>query len=352
MTKTRPDAVSMKKQDMEIKLSYIAGLRPVVFQELKKLDVRIRGEHKHSVYLEYSEDVFAKIPHMKSVARSYVTARNAKYHPSYISNHKSLLGDLIRLVVEGAPYTFSSFTMNCAGSDSPEVRSIAHYIQETHRLIESDNADLKIHIIKLEDLWEIGVQITPRPLSVRDYRVMNMRGAMNPTIAYAVNSFCRLEESLSYLNIFSGSATLLIEAGQCYPNLQKLIGFDNDKSHLSLSMRNVKSAGLIKRIQVREGSMFDKPDFGIFDAIASDLPFGMSSAKDENLEDLYKAFLEYCEEKLNPHGRLVMYTNAFEIIESLLRDSRFKIVQSLQITFITNVNAYLKPKILVCEFRG
>ena len=161
---------------------------------------------------------------------------------------------------------------------------------------ESDEADLKIHIIKPENIWEIGIQITPRPLSVRDYKVINMSGAMDPTIAYAVNSFCNLDSALSYLNVFSGSATLLIEAGQCYPNLEKLLGFDNDKKRLSLSIQNIKRAGLIKKVQVKDADIFDRPDLGTFDAVVSDLPFGMSILKNEDLEKLYTTFIQYCED--------------------------------------------------------
>lgn len=177
-----------------------------------------------------------------------------------------------------------------------------------------------------------------------------MSGAMDPTIAYAVNSFCNLDVANSYLNIFSGSATLLIEAGQCYSNLEKLIGFDNDKKHLSSSIQNIKKADLLKRVQVKEADIFDKPDFGMFDAIVSDLPFGMSISKNEDLEKLYKVFVEYCENALDSKGRLVIYTSEHELIESILLKSRFRIVQSLDLKFITNVDSYLKSKIIVCEF--
>ena len=178
-----------------------------------------------------------------------------------------------------------------------------------------------------------------------------MSGAMDPTIAYAVNSFCNLDSAHSYLNIFSGSATLLIEAGQCYPNLNKLLGFDNEKKHLSLSIQNIKKAGLIERVQVKEMDIFDKPDLGKFDVIVSDLPFGMSISKGENLEELYETFIQYCEGVLNTTGRLVIYTSEYEIIEPILLKSKFKVVRSLQLKFITNVDAYLRPKIIVCELK-
>lgn len=339
----------MNTSEMKIKLSYVTGLKPVVLRELEELDIEIINEDTDSVFTVFSEDNIQKAKELRSVARAYLVAQNDNYHPTYISNHKSILGNLIDIVVKYD--NFKTFKISCAGSDSPEVRSIARYIQDTYKMEESDEADLKIHIIKPEDIWEICVQITPRPLSVRDYKVINMSGAMDPTIAYAVNSFCKLDSASSYLNVFSGSATLLIEAAQCYPNLKKLIGFDNNKKHLSLSIQNIKKAGLIKRVQVKKADIFDRPDFGTFDAIVSDLPFGMSISKHEDLEKLYSTFIEYCEEILNTGGRFVIYTSEHELIESILPKSRFKIVQSLQLKFMTNVDAYLRPKIIVCEFK-
>ncbi|NNM44387.1 MAG: methyltransferase domain-containing protein [Chlamydiae bacterium] len=339
----------MSDKVLQLKLSYITGLRPVVLDELKRLNFKILDEAKDSVFIEFSEEIISKVKKLRSVSRAYLVLQNDTYHPTYISNHKSILGNLIDIVVKYD--NFKTFKISCAGADSPEMRSIAKYIQDTYRIEERDEADLKIHIIKPEDIWEIGIQITPRPLSVRNYKVVNMSGAMDPTIAYAVNSFCNLDSAHSYLNVFSGSATLLIEAAQCYPDLEKLLGFDNNKKHLSLSIKNIKKAGLIKRVQVKEADIFDKPNFGTFDAIVSDLPFGMSISKNEDLEKLYTIFVQYCEGVLNNGGRLVIYTSEYELIEPILLKSRFKIIQSLQLKFITNVDAYLRPKIIVCEFK-
>lgn len=337
--------------EVKIKLSYITGLGPVVLQELKQLNLQKHDEEDNSVFVQFSEGILPNIMLLKSVARAYVVLRSVQYHPAYISKHKSILGDLINIVIENNKKSFKSFKISCAGPDSPEVRSISKYIQETYNLEENNEADLKVHVIKSKDAWEIGVQLTPRPLSVREYKVVNMSGAMDSTVAYALNSFCNLETAKSYLNIFSGSATLLIEAGQAFQNVEKLVGFDSNKKHLSLSVQNIKKAGLIKKIQIKEANIFDKPDFGKFDAIVSDLPFGMLISKNENLEKLYNAFVEYCEEKLEPRGRLVIYTSEYELIETILKKSHLKIVQSLQLQFITNAHAYLRTKIVVCELR-
>ncbi len=174
---------------------------------------------------------------------------------------------------------------------------------------------------------------------------------MDPTIAYAVNSLCGLEHASSYLNIFSGTATLLIEAGQCYPNLKQLVGFDNNKKILSLAYQNIKKAGLIRRIQLKEKDIFDNPDLGRFDVITSDLPFGMSISKNEDLEKLYRCFIEYSGDTLNRGGRLAVYTNEHKVFKKTILKSKFKIIKTLNLKFLSSINAYLRPKIFVCKLR-
>ena len=341
----------MNESKLEIKLAFITGLREIVLNEISKYaNLRVVKEEGDSLYLDFTQDLTV-IKRLRSVSRAYIVVQNSKYNTLYISNHKSILGNLIETITSGNKDAFKTFRITCAGSDSPEVRSIAEYIQRTYGLTEEEEADMKIHIVKPDEIWEVGIQITPRPLSVRDYKVKNMSGAMDPTIAYAVNSLCELEHVNSYLNIFSGSATLLIEAGQCYPNLKQLIGFDNDKKRISLAMQNIKKAGLIKEIQLKEKDIFDKPDLGKFDVITSDLPFGMTISKNEDLENLYRCFVEYCQETLNQGGKLVVYTSEHEILKKIILESRFKIAKTLELKFMTSVNAYLRPKIFVCRLK-
>ena len=340
----------MNKSKLKIKLDFITGLREIVLNEINQYANFRVIEEGDFIYLDFIQN-FTQLACLRSVSRVYIIAQNPKYNPLYISNHKSILGNLIAITIEGERDKFRTFRITCAGSNSPTVRSIAKYIQKTYGLTEKEKADIKISIIKIDSTWEIGIQITPRPLSFRDYKIKNMSGAMNPTIAYAVNSLCELENANSYLNIFSGSATLLIEAGQCYPDLKQLVGFDNNKKNISLAIQNIKKAGLIKRIELKERDIFDKPELGKFDVITSDLPFGMMIAKGENIESLYKRFVEYCQEALNQGGRMVVYTSEHEILKKIILKSKFKIIKTLKLKFLTSVDSYLRPKIFVCELR-
>lgn len=342
----------MNEPKLEIKLSFIAGLERVVLKEINQCpDFHVAKKNENSFYLDFTRDL-ANIKRLRSVSQAYIVIQDFKYNPLYISKHKSILGNIIEIIINENRNAFKTFKITCAGSSSSEVRSIAEYIQKTYGLIKREKADTKIHIIKIGNVWEIGAQITPRPLSVRDYKAKNMSGAMDSTIAYALNSFCELEKAKSYLNIFSGSATLLIEAGQCYSNLERLIGFDNSKKHLSLAMQNIKKAKLVTKIQLKEKDIFDKPNLGIFDAITSDLPFGMAISKGENLKALYQCFIEYCENTLSKEGKLAIYTSEYEILEKIILGSRFHVIKKLELKFITNVNAYLKPKIFVCKLKS
>ena len=77
----------------------------------------------------------------------------------------------------------------------------------------------------------------------------------------------------------------------------------------------------------------------------------MLVSKDENLEKLYREFVDYCEETLNSNGRLAVYTSEYDIFEKILINSKFKIIKSMQLKLVTNVDSYLKTKIIICEFK-
>lgn len=341
----------MTDNNLKLKLVYVPGLRDVVFDEIKnKTQFEIAGEDKDAFYINYVEN-FDKIKILKTVSRVYLVDRNDKYNPLYISNHKSVIGNLINIVKEHhEDGIFKSFKINCAGSDSKEVLEIKEYIISEFKVEEKEEADYKIYIAKIDEIWEVGVQITPRPFSLREYKVKNMSGAMDPTIAYTLNYLCGLERYNTYLNVFSGSATLMIEAGLNYENLEKIVGFDNNKEHLSLSIQNIKKAGLIKKAQVKEFNIFDQPDLGNYDVITSDLPFGMAISKGEDLESLYKTFIEYCEKHLNEGGKLGVYTSQFKMFERLITGSKFKLEKEVKIDLITNEEQYLPIKIMVFSF--
>jgi precorrin-6B methylase 2 len=335
---------------IQLKLIFLSGLKEIVKKELSLyMDVKIIDENDQEIYIDNIID-FNILNNLKSVLKVCVSIKSEKLNPVYIYKHKSVLGNMIEKVLTESNDKFKSFKINCAGSDSTEITKINEYIKDTYKLIESEKADLKIYIIKPDNLWEIAIQISSKPLSFRDYKLGNIEGGINSTIAYAMNTFIDLNNIQSYINIFSGSATLLIEAGLINPNL-KLVGFDKNKKSNSIAIQNIKKAGLIKSIQLKTADIFDKPSVGKFDVITSDLPFGMMISKGEDLEKLYEQFIKYSEEILNNGGKLIVYTSEYKVFDRMISKSKFIIKNDLSVRVLAKVNTYLNTKIFVCEFK-
>ncbi len=331
-----------------LKITFVKGLQNVVLKEIynyKKLQVI--EKHEDFIYLTGDADLDL-VKSLRSISNAYIVSRGAKLNPLYISNHKSILGEMVGYVLHYSAEKFKTFRLSCAGEQSKEVSEIKKYIKDVYELSENILADLDIYIGK-SNVWEVGVRVSKRPLTLRDYKEENIKGGMNASIAYAMNSFCDLLRSRTYLNIFSGSGTLLVEAGIENQKL-KLVGFDIDGKTNALAAKNIKNAGLIKNIKLVKADIFQNPDLGNFDVIASDLPFGMHILKGENLEKLYSYLVKYCEQKLNKGGVLALYTTEHQILEQIIRKSNFKIKQTLSLEVPTSVKSYIYPKIFICSF--
>jgi 23S rRNA G2445 N2-methylase RlmL len=332
-----------------LKLTFIEGLKDIVVNELKQFsNIKTSKISENFLYVEIDQENFKDTLSLKSITSAYIVKLNTRYNPKYINKHKSILGELLEIVLKDKPKEFKTFRLRCAGSQSDEISQIEKYIQETYKLTKAEDVDLEIYINKIEDLWEICVRLSPRPLSVRAYKDKNIKGGLNPNIAYTMNTFCDLKNIKSYLNIFSGSGTLVIEAGLVNPNI-KLVGLDIDKKTNSLAIQNIKKAGLIKNIQIKTGDIFDSPDIGKFDAITANLPFGMQISKGQDLIKLYEKFIEYSTQILNKNGQLVVYTTEYEILENILKESPLKIIEKIDLKLYSSINSYLYPKIFICN---
>jgi 23S rRNA G2445 N2-methylase RlmL len=288
-----------------LKFTCIEGLEPFVLQELKVItNLLITSTGKGIFYGTYTGNL-KELLVLKSVISVFLINQDKRFNPLYINNHKSILGNLVTTTIALDPKSFKTFTISCAGLETPELKSIREYITREYKLNEDTDADLKISIGKINEIWEIGVELTTKPLSVRNYKINHVPGGIHPTIAYTINSLCNLENEKRYLNAFCGSATLLIEAAQMN-NALEYVGFDYDKKRITLAIQNITKAKLQKNISLKVADIVDVPDFGTFDYITADLPFGMQIAKNEDLGKLYTAFADYCNQKLNRDGLCVI----------------------------------------------
>jgi len=333
------------------KLEFIEGGIIYVKQELNNLllsDFIIKEESKF-MYLEKNPKIKIDIiKNLRTITKAYSVLESPKLTPKYIAKNKSILGNLVKEIIELDE--FDTFFIQCAGDDTPEIKSILRYISQEFKLeYDNNNPDLKIHIIKIKDLWEIGVQITTRPLSTRSYRISHISGALNPTIASGMNLLADIQSAKSYLNPFSGSGTFLIEALISNPNLQEIIGFDIDKSALTASIQNIKEAGFIRKIKIKSLDITDNLDLGKFDIITADLPFGMVISKHTNLEDLYQKFIELSKNHLAKNGKMIAITSEIDLFRKTIQKSKLKIIKEISLKQFTSVNSFLKTSIFLCK---
>jgi 23S rRNA G2445 N2-methylase RlmL len=329
------------------KATFITGLQTVVQDEIQIYpQITLNHIEENFAYLNNNSPMELLV-NLQSVTNIFITTSDTTYNPAYICRHKSTLGNLIAKVLTHQEFNFKSFELSCAGQESQEIQEIKKYISNTFKLeFKKIHADLKIFIGKNKTHWEIGVGITPRPLTQRNYRASHIEGSLNPTIAYAMNSLLDLGNSKNYLNIFSGNATLLIEAALTNPN-NIYLGFDIDGKRIAESIKNIKTAGFIKKINITKADIFDNPEFGKFDTITTDLPFGMKILKNGQLEILYSTTLDYIKNNLNTNGTAVIYTTEYVLLEKLMFEKKMGIQTELPLKIITSVNSYLYPKIIV-----
>ncbi len=339
-----------------IKVHFFKSLKDIVENEIKSNSSIVplasgAPLEEDSICLDCSSD-FSAIKNLKSVLRASIVRRGTHLNPYYLSNHKSLLGDLIFTVIHEHKNEpgFKTYAISCAGSDSKAVTALKRYIEDTYKLTESSSADLRIAIARTGRDWEISVGLTPRPLSVRSYRLHNIEGGINPTIAYAMNTLGGAAKVSSYLNIFSGSGTLLIEAAQ-QNSRATFVGFDHSKEAATAAIRNIQNAGFIKNIAIKVADLFSRPDFGTFDLITADLPFGMKIDKGGNLLKLYTEFLAYSEVHMKPYGKIVAYTSDASTFKKALTTSKFTVQETREITIVTSMDSFLTTHIFVCALK-
>jgi len=325
-----------------IRLNYIKGLEEFVQAEL--LELNISHSMNTSGIIEYIGN-FQLLHSAKTINEVYLEYHSKYLNPKYLSNHKSIIGELIEKVFDNSNrYNFTNFSVSAAGSNSIEIQKVISYISNEFNLEQEEIADLKIEIGYRNNEWVIACRTTPRPQSLRPWRTCNIEGGMNPTIAYCMNKLVLPKRSQRILNVFSGSGTLLIERANIEKS-EELIGFDYNGKTNACAIRNIKQAGLIKNIVIKTLDIFDTPNLGKFDLILTDLPFGIKIGKNENLKDLYMTTVKYILESLTPNGITVIYTNKYEILENIFDKLDVKPEKVIPLILPTSEKDYLYPRI-------
>lgn len=218
--------------------------------------------------------------------------------------------------------TFRTFRISAAGSDSSVFTRIKNEIQQATGLIaHEEEADLVLRVRKSDverEGWDVLVRLTPRPLSARAWRVCDMLGALNATIASAMIEMTQPLPQDRVLNIMCGSGTLMIER-LARAKAAAVGGLDVDAVTLRCAERNIAAAGFSGQVDLFEmdAARVQLPDACV-DMICGDLPWGQLVGSHEANLALYPPALAEAARVAAPGARAVFITHEIRLMEQVL----------------------------------
>ncbi len=162
------------------------------------------------------------------------------------------------------------------------------------------------------------LRTTARPLSSRPWRVCNLAGGLNATLAAAMVELVGVNPKDRFFNAMCGSGTLLIERG--LSQASQLIGCDVSAEALACAQENVQASGY-SGIELVQADVTQLPfTDASFDVIVADVPWGDAVGSHKENAALYPAFLEEMTRIAAPGARFAVLTHEIKLFEKVLAD--------------------------------
>ena len=243
---------------------------------------------------------------------------------------KALLGDaafrrLASSVTEVAGRGgMGSFRLAAAGVGTPVFRRLAEELERATAVEEDkESGELLMRVRRsASGGWEVLLRLTARPLSTRPWRVCNLPGGANATVAAAI---AVLAGGRSFLNLMCGTGTLLVERALAAAG-GPFVGVDVSPEAIACARRNVEAAGV--SVQALIVDDVTRPGFAVtlpgnvggatFDVVAADAPWGDAVGSHTANEELYRGLLAAAAAHLAPQGRFMLLTHEVRLAERLV----------------------------------
>jgi tRNA (guanine6-N2)-methyltransferase len=220
--------------------------------------------------------------------------------------------------------TFTTFYISAAGSDSSVMQRIKEEVAKELGLQSAAHEGdvlLRIRRDPQKRGWETLVRLSPRPLATRAWRVQDLPGALNASVAQAMVRLTLPEATDRCLNIVCGSGTILIERRLHAPAVQ-MLGCDLAETSLEAARANIEAAGYADDIRLIQANAARLPlPNAAFNALFADLPFGNLSGSHAENERLYPALLAEAARVSQPGARFVILTHEVRLMETVIRHS-------------------------------
>jgi precorrin-6B methylase 2 len=304
-------------------LEVLDGLVPVCAQEVRALVGRqatlYDSSHPDQLAFEFSGRA-SRLTKLRTAVAVFKLLYFKVPHPLPIVQGQNLerLITEIEAIRDGARFT--SFRIGAAGSDSTAFRRIKSVIaQRTGLVNDEEEGEMSIRFRRSRRNsfgWDVLIRLTPRPLSARTWRIENMPGALNATIAAAMVFQTAPQPSDRFLNLMCGSGTILAERAAICP-AERLIGVDVAGSALKSSRANLAHLQTPPMLLQEEIGQLSLSDASV-DVICVDLPWGRLIGKQSELGGVYNETMRQASRVCMPGGRFAILTQEIETFESAL----------------------------------
>ncbi|MGQ9554908.1 MAG: methyltransferase domain-containing protein [Anaerolineae bacterium] len=259
---------------------------------------------------------------LRSVVAVHLRQRFAIPRPRALLGHEHMthLVSMIRnLVLQQRSADFATLKLSAAGSQSPVFTRFQEQLASSLGLSRADRqGDLLVTVRRPLDRspgWEVLVRTTPRPLSARAWRVRDMPGALNATVAHAMVRLTGRQPGKVVLNLACGSGTLLVEYLEQAPS-RLAIGVDSSAAALKAARENLTASGHASEVVLINSDAANLPLASrAVDVLLADLPYGMLVGSTAENVRLYPALLLEAARVAVPSAGLVAITASKRLFE-------------------------------------
>jgi ubiquinone/menaquinone biosynthesis C-methylase UbiE len=273
-----------------------------------------------AIRFHYSGDLSALLD-LRSLIAIYLVRRFDVPRPRALLGHQhftALLDQVATVRRLAAADAYQMLRLSAAGEDSSVMSRLKDELaQHTGLRIAPDEGDLLLRLRRSADGagWEALTRISPRPLATRAWRVCNLPGALNATLAHAMMHLSTPHPDDLIVNVACGSGTLMVERLALGP-ARSLLGCDIDPAALECARANLWAAGFDKLARLERWDAADLPlADGSATMICADLPFGQLVGSHLENEVLYPRFFAEATRIAAPGARLILLTHEVRLLE-------------------------------------
>jgi tRNA (guanine6-N2)-methyltransferase len=344
--------------DYEIEL--IPGLEEWVEAELRSPHFRgvdvVGRPREGRIAIRYGGELVARLNALRTAVAVHQVLRFDVPRPRGLLGHEHLtrLVSALRRVIESAPSgTFHTLHLSAAGADSAVfVRLGRELAAALHLESIREPAQLQLGIYPSPDRqgWNVSARLSPAPLSARSWRVCNLPGALNATIAHVMVRLTEPKPTDRFLNVGCGSGTLLVER-LVVTKATVAIGVDISSDALACARTNLDASGNSSETLLVRADATKLPIEGqSFDAIVSDLPFGQLVTPGSDIATLYRAVMAETTRVVAPGGRFVAITTRKRVFDEAIEShqAQWRPLRTLDLK-VPFRSGYLRPTIYALQ---